>query len=249
VTVRVRLGWLSGLVTLLALTGCTAPVTVPARPAAEFSSAPDSVVEVAADYVLEGVLPGRGGAILALRDAASSVDLRLVELPGLLYRVSTPAESGLAPRVTGPPGVVRVALAPTGADGPDAVTILLNRSVLWDIRLPAGAGEQHLDLTGGRLARLDLGAGAGLVDVRLPRPEGSIPVTVTGAIGSLAVATPDKTAIRLHLRAGAGAVAAPGYGMGQALPGSVLLSGHWKPPEGRYVLDAEERIDLLALRN
>ena len=46
---------------------------------------------------------GRTTAHLRLGDAASRVEVRLARLPGLLYRISTPADSGLAPRVTGAP--------------------------------------------------------------------------------------------------------------------------------------------------
>ena len=114
--------------------------------------------------MVAGSLHGRTGAYLIVRDAASRVEVRLAELPGLLYRISTPADSGLAPRVTGGAGRVRLGLRPTGDDGPDTVTILLNRAVRWDIRLPAGAGEQRLDLAGGSVARVDLGS-SGLLDI------------------------------------------------------------------------------------
>ncbi|HET6533905.1 MAG TPA: hypothetical protein VFH03_25250, partial [Actinoplanes sp.] len=108
--------------------------------------------------MVAGSLHGRTGAYLLVRDAASRVEVRLADLPGLLYRISTPAGSGLAPRVTGPTGRIRVGLQSTGEDGPDIVTILLNRSVRWDIRLPAGAGEQRLYLAEGSVTRLDLGS-------------------------------------------------------------------------------------------
>ncbi len=54
-------------------------------------------------------------------------------MPGLLYRISTPADSGLAPRVSGRSGRFQAALLHTGRDGPDEVSIVLNRDVRWDI--------------------------------------------------------------------------------------------------------------------
>ncbi|WP_153040328.1 hypothetical protein [Actinoplanes sp. TFC3] len=170
------------------------------------------------------MLPERGIATLSLRDAASRVDIRLISLPGLLYKISTPAGSGLAPRITGPSGGVRLALVPTGGDGPDTVEILLNRRVRWDLRLPAGAGEQHLDLGSGKIRKMALGSGAGLVQVRLSRPSGSVPITVTGAVGELVVSVPRATAVRLRLRGGAASVTLPGRVPAAAGPGSVLTS-------------------------
>jgi hypothetical protein len=185
-------------------------------------------------HVLAGALHGRTGAYLIVRDAASRVDVRLTELPGLLYRVSTPADSGLAPAVTGTHGRVSLGLRPTGADGPDTVEILLNRAVRWHLRLPAGAGEQHLDLAAGRLDRLELGSGTGLVSMRLPPPRGTVPIVVAGGVGEVAVATPPGTPLRLHLRGGAGLVAVPWTGRSRADPGMSLSSAGWRAAPDRY---------------
>jgi hypothetical protein len=228
----------SVLVTTLLLTGCTPPATVqsrrrPAGPAAE--------------HVLAGSLHGRTGAYLLLRDAASRVEVRLADLPGLLYRVSTPADSGLAPWVTGTPGRVRIVLRPTGADGPDSVTILLNRAVRWDLRLPAGAGEQRLDLSGGRVTRIDLGA-SGLVDLRLPDPTGTVPVTFTGGVGSVAMAGPPAVPMRIHLREGAGAVVTPWTANNGTPAGAVLLSPGWPTAPDRYAVHARGGLGTLTVR-
>ncbi|AGL19629.1 hypothetical protein [Actinoplanes sp. N902-109] len=177
----------------------------------------------------------RTTAVLSLRDAASRIDIRLVTLRGQLYRISTPAGSGFTPRVTGSAGTVRLALTPTGTDGPEQVQILLNRAVRWDLRLPAGAGEQHLDLGSGTIRRVALGAGAGLVRVRLPRPSGPVPITVTGAVGELVLSVPRATGVRLLLRGGAGSVTLPGSPPVAAGPGSILRSGGTNP--ARYSLD------------
>ena len=190
-------------------------------------------------HVQAGPLHGRTVGFLIVRDAASRVEIRLADLPGLLYRVTTPADSGLKPQVGGVEGRVRLGLRPTGADGPDTVEILLSRRVRWDIRLPAGAGEQHLDLSGGRVRRLEVGSGAGLVSVRLPAPSGSVPITVAGAVGDLAVAVPPETALRLRLRAGADVVAVPWAARARAAPGAVLASQDWGTASGRYLIDVE----------
>jgi hypothetical protein len=223
------------LLTALLAASCTpnpAPETLPSQ----FS----------APHVLSGVLHGRTAATLSLRDAASRVDIRLVTLSDQLYRISTPADSGLAPRVTGPPGGVRLALAPTGADGPDTVEILLNRAVRWDLRLPAGAGEQHLDLGAGTLRQMALGSGAGLVRIRLPRPVGPVPITVTGSVGDLVVSVPRATAVRLRLRGGAASVTLPGSAAAPAGPDSVMTSGG--TPARRYSLDLESPAGTVIIR-
>ncbi|WP_123678591.1 hypothetical protein [Couchioplanes caeruleus] len=192
-------------------------------------------------HVQAGALHGRTAAFLTVRDAASRVEVRLAELPGLLYRVTTPADSGLAPQVTGVAGRVRLALVPTGADGPDTVEVLLNRRVRWDLRLPAGAGEHHLDLASGRVRRLEI-SGAGLVSMRLPPPVGSVPITLTGTVGELAVAVPAGTAVKLRLRAGAGLVAVPWAARVPAPPGTSLAPPGWSAAGSRYQVDAAAEV-------
>ncbi|MFB9360438.1 hypothetical protein ACFFSO_20525 [Amorphoplanes nipponensis] len=219
---------LAAVIVVLSAAGC-GPVTTLGGRQAPPGDGPQ-------EHVLAGALHGRTAAFLIVRDAASRVDVRLADLPGLLYRISTPADSGLAPAVTGAPGRVRLGLRPTGGDGPDTVEILLNRAVRWDIRLPAGAGEQHLDLAAGRLSRLELGSGTGLVSLRLPPPRGTVPILVAGGVGEVAVAMPPGTPLRLHLRGGAGLVAVPWAGRARAGTGAILAPAGWRTEKDRYAL-------------
>jgi hypothetical protein len=195
---------------------------------------------------LGAALDGRTGAYLTLRDAASQVEVRLADLPGALYRISTPAGSGLTPLVGGPPGRVSVRLRPSGGDGPDAVTIVLNRGVRWDIRLPAGAGEQHLDLRRGRITRLDLGS-AGLLRLRLPRPVGRVPVTLTDGTGTVTLTTPPRTPVRVHLSAGAGTLTTPWRRPATAGRGTVVTTPAWRTGGTGYAVEARAPLGVLSL--
>jgi hypothetical protein len=176
--------------------------------------------------------------------AASRVEVRLAPIPGLLYRVSTPADSGLAPYVTGGEGKVRVGLKPTGDGGPDTVTILLSRRVRWDIRLPAGAGEQKLDLRAGAVARVDLGS-SGLVEVNLPPPTGTVPLLLRGGVGD---ATFTGTGpLRVSLRQGAGSVTTPWASTNGSPGGTVLVQPGWAGTTDRYSLQAHAGVGRLTL--
>jgi hypothetical protein len=196
---------------LLLTTGCTPPAKR-ITPAAESTAAETTVAQ---GQTVDGPLHGRTTAYLIVGDAASTVRVRLADLPGLLYRIGTPAGAGLSARVTGPSGRVHVDLRANGDPGPDALTIVLNRAVRWDIRLPAGGGELRLDLHRGRVTRVDLGA-CGLADLALPRPRGVVPITLTDAVGTLRVAAPKgtpvtltgavRTGYRITARAGVGRV-------------------------------------------
>jgi len=236
------LSLLAALMVVLSGAGCD--------PEPRFGGRRPPAAEEPQRHVLAGALRGRGGASLVVRDAASRVEVRLTDLPGLLYRVSTPADSGLAPAVARTRGRVSVGLRPTGADGPDIVEIWLNRSVRWDLRLPAGAGEQHLDLAGGRVSRLELGAGTGLITMRLPRPRGRVPIIVTGAVGEMAVAIPRGTPLRLHLLGGADRVAVPwNIQPRAAAAGALLAPAGWREAPNRYAVTIASEVTTVTIQN
>jgi hypothetical protein len=149
--------------------------------------------------------------------------------------------------VTGAPGQVRVALLPTGDDGPDDVTIVLNQAVRWDIRLPAGAGEQHLDLAHGRITRLDLG-GAGLVTASLPHPQGTVPVTFTDGTGAVRIVTPRHVPVRVRFRRSAGQISVPWTSASGPPADGILAPLGWSSTANRYTIDARADIGTLTLR-
>jgi hypothetical protein len=224
---------------LMAASACA-----PRRPA-EITPAGDGVLR--AEHVAVGPLSGRTGAYLTLANAASRVQVALTTLPGLLYRISTPAGSGLAPRVSGRDGHLRAALLPTGDDGPDEVRIVLNRDVRWDLRLPGGAGEHQLDLRRGRVSRVDLGS-SGLIEMRLPQPYGSVPVTLAGGVGSLLVTAAAGTPLRLQLDRGAGRTDAPWAPPGPAPAGAILQAPGWPAARDRYAIRARDGVGAVIVR-
>ena len=185
--------------------------------------------------------------MLTLGSAAAAVDLRLTDLPGLLYRISTPAGSGLAPRVTGVNGTVRLRLTRTGEDGPDRVTILLNRQVRWHLRLAAGAGEQHLDLSRGRVGAVLVGAGTGLVRLRLPRPRGTVPIRLSGAVGSAQLIAPAGVPVAVRLARGATAVHLPWLVRASVGAGTTVRPPGWSGAADRYLLDARGDVGSLTV--
>ncbi|MFI1992835.1 hypothetical protein [Actinoplanes sp. NPDC020271] len=225
----------------------SAPVTVP----------PPGVTEL----VASGPLLDRSGAWLTVTDAASRVQVLTAALPGLLYRVSAAADAGVAPVVTRRGGRVSVSLRATGSDGLDEVRIVLNRDVRWDIRLPAGAGEQQLNLRDGRVSRVELGA-SGLAEVGLPEPDGTMPVTFTGGVGtavltaaaSPACAVPCRRRVRpaapfrIRLDRGAGSVVTPWVVNNGTPAGGVLQEDGWRRAADRYEVRAAAGMGSVILR-
>lgn len=224
----------------------SAPVTTPAP--------------TVTDLVQSGPLLDRTGAWLTVADAASRVQVRTAVLPGLLYRVSSAPDAGVAPVVTRSGGRVTVRLRATGSDGLDEVRIVLNRDVRWDIRLPAGAGEQQLNLRDGRVSRVELGA-SGLAEIWLPEPGGTMPVTFTGGVGS-AILTVGPVCgafscrrrvrppapFRIRLDRGAGSVVTP-WLMNNGTPaGGVLQEDGWRRAADRYEVHAAAGMGSVTVR-
>ncbi|GGK85312.1 hypothetical protein [Mangrovihabitans endophyticus] len=199
-------------------------------------------------HLVEGGPAGQGDLRLTVRDAASRIVVRTADLPGLLYRVSSPPGAGLAPAVTADPDGLRLRLRPTGTNGPDTVTILLSSAVRWDLRLPAGAGEQELDLAGGRLRRIAIGAG-GLITLRLPPPRGTVPVVLPDGAGDVAVTVPPATKTLIRLRGGAAGDVSTPWWSGDGRPaGAVLAARGWTGADDRYAVDARAGLGSLSVR-
>ncbi|WP_157441320.1 hypothetical protein [Actinoplanes awajinensis] len=199
------------------------------------------------DLVQAGPLLDRTAAWLTVGDAASRVRVQTATLPGLLYRVSAAPDSGVAPVVSRQGGRVVVRLRATGSDGLDEVHIVLNRAVRWDIRLPAGAGEQQLNLRGGRVSRVELGA-SGLAEVWLPDPDGTVPVMFRGGVGSAVLSTGTLAPFRVVLDEGAGAVVTPWAANNGAPVGAILREDGWRRAADRYAVRAVAGMGSVVLR-
>jgi hypothetical protein len=206
------------------LSGCqSVPTAAPVRP----------------ENVVVAPLLGRTGAHLTVRDAASRIQVTMATLPGLLYRITTPAGAGLAPVATVRDGRAEVRFRPTGGDGPDDVRIVLNRDVRWELGLPAGAGETDLDLAAGQITRLTAG-GSGLVEASLPTPAGTLPV-IFGDVGSAIVNVPPGPArMRLSMPSGPGAVDTPW--------GPTLIEPGWAGATQRYAVSFRSGPGRLTVR-
>ena len=92
----------------------------------------------------------------------------------------------------------------------DKSTIVLNGSIPWDIELRGGASAIDGDLSAARLASLAASGGASKVSLRLPAPQGIVPIHVSGGMSDLTLVRPVGTAARLRVRGGASRITLDG---------------------------------------
>ncbi|WP_344933914.1 hypothetical protein [Actinoplanes nipponensis] len=80
----------------------------------------------------------------------------------------------------------------------------------WTLRLAGGPAEQVVDMGAGGVAGIEVTGATGRLVLRLPRPEGTVSISVQGPVGELIVRTPTGTPVRLRLRGGATTAAVDG---------------------------------------
>jgi hypothetical protein len=73
----------------------------------------------------------------------------------------------------------------------------LSTSRPWDISAPDGVTALDADLSSGRLAALRVGHGGGTVRLRLPRPNGTVPVAIAGGAKEVIVFRPAGVMVRV----------------------------------------------------
>ncbi|TNH31839.1 hypothetical protein FHG89_00155 [Micromonospora orduensis] len=191
----------------------------------------------AAEQTMTAPLAGRQRATFVLVDGVSSFELRVADLGDDLYRIDTPAGSGVAARSEVRGDTVRLGLADTGASGVKAVRVLLNERVAWRLQLTGGVSGQVLDLTRARLLGVELAGGSSRTEVLLPVIDGTVVVRLTGGTSQLDVRVPGAPAVRVRVGAGAGSVVVGDERWNGVGAGSLLGAPGWDRSTDRLYLD------------
>ena len=79
----------------------------------------------------------------------------------------------------------------------------LSTAVPWDIALRGGMWKLAADLTALRVTSLEVSGGASDIEVRLPAPEGTVPVRVSGGASKVTLRRPRGTEARAEVSGGA----------------------------------------------
>ena len=147
-------------------------------------------------------------ATLDVVSGTTKVDIRVADLAGKLLVATTPAASTQVPVLgLSSPDVVTLQLGSSGAgSGVSAVAVVLDASVRWTIDLDGGAREEVVDMRGGHLVLLDLGAGTTCATVTLPARRGTQLVRESGGASELTVTAPPSVSRRVTVSGGAGSV-------------------------------------------
>jgi hypothetical protein len=191
-------------------------------------------------------LDGRTTASFEMVAASSQVTVKAEDLGGDLYKITTADDSGMVPSPAVSADRVQLLLTPKGAGTSGDVTIILSTKVRWALRFSGGSDEQVIDMTGGNVSEVNLVGGARRVELTLPKPAGTVPVQVTGALDELALNSPGDAPVRVKVEAGAKTVAAGTRTLRDLQPGSTLTPKDWQVKD-RYDVTAKSWVTLLSV--
>ena len=190
---------------------------------------------------------GRGGAVTLPFGGEAAARL---EVDGGLMDVAIDGGPDVAELVRAAFGDMPSALARSGATvtvRPGRRSLLrrwtvsghisLNGSVRWTVVVRAGMSKVAIDLRGVELGGFEVHGGVSRVDVSLPVPAGTVPVSVSGGASRLDVRRPPGTPLRIQLRGGAGRLKVDTFEF-TGVGGPV----HWQTPDFDAATDRYELI-------
>ena len=191
-------------------------------------------------------LDGRTTASFEMVAASNQVTVKTQDLGENLYKITTADDSGMVPSPAVSADRVQLHLTPKGEGTSGDVTIILSTKVRWSLRFSGGSDEQVIDMTGGQVSEVSLVGGARRVELTLPKPSGTVPVQVTGALEELSVSSPADAPVRVKVEAGAKTVAAGTRTLRDVVAGSTLTPKGWEVND-RYDVDAKSWVTLLSV--
>ncbi len=195
--------------------------------------------------VISAPADGRARADFELVSNTVGIDLRATDLGADLYRITTPAGSSVLPRARTAGTGVRLFLDATGKRGDAAVTVLLNADVRWSMRITGGVRTGVFDLGAAEVGEVNFAGGATRIDLTLPRPDGTLPIRLSGGVNRFEVHTDQGVPVRVRTRRGAGQVKLDGRTDDGVARGAAFLSPDWAESKNRIDLDAVAGVGTL----
>lgn len=81
--------------------------------------------------------------------------------------------------------------------------VAVNTSIPWQLDVRAGVTSLTADLRGLQVSAVSISGGAADLDLRLPRPSGTVPINIRDGAATVSIRRPDGVAIRARLPDGA----------------------------------------------
>jgi hypothetical protein len=173
-------------------------------------------------------------ATFEVADGAPTIRVRTADLGHDLYRVDAP---GARPQITEQDGTVRLSIAGGAAKG-GPVEIALAADVRWDLRIGGGVDLSTIDLSGARPRSVDLTGGANEIDLTLPKPDGTLTVTMSAGVSRFDVHTAQHVPVRVRIGSGASSVVLDGLSHTGVAAGALFTPDLWAGAVNRIDVDA-----------
>jgi hypothetical protein len=219
--------------------GVAAADVIPPSASASPSPSPSSTTGASGARISAPL--GRTTALtFEISGAASSVSVVAADLGDRLYDIAVGDDSAV-PAITATKSGPVLTFIRTGAPGRSGATVQLSDKVRWTLRFTGSTAEQSVDLRTGKLAALDLAGGTGRAVLRLPAPNGTVPLRITGDTGSLDLLTRDGVPVRLRLGQGAGSAVVDARTRTR-LKATTITPPGWTAAANRYDLTARTTI-------
>lgn len=192
-----------------------------------------------ADHVVSAPLAGRTEATLDIVDSAAVLTLTAADLGDDLYRVSTPGDGALIPKVEDANGAVSVRLVASANNaGSGSVIMQINSKVAWNLKLTGGAGTEVVDLRAAKLTGLDVIGGSSKIEITLPPVTGTMTVNMRSGAGQFLVHAPKNVPVKVRLGIGAGTVTVDGTSKTNVAANTVISPPGWDAAKDKLDINA-----------
>jgi hypothetical protein len=198
-------------------------------------------------HTIAAPLGGRNQAELELESGAATVTVRGADLGGDLFQVTTPDGDDAVPRATIDGDRTTVRATSDSGEGASAVEVRLNSRVTWRLIFRGGAETQTVDLSGGRLAALEMEGGATRLELTLPKPAVTVPIRLRGGLEELLLHAPTGVPTRVKVTKGATNVTLDRLNRSKVAPDTTFTPNGWGDAKARYDVSASEGIGTVKL--
>jgi hypothetical protein len=197
-------------------------------------------------HVVTAPRAGRTAGTLDVTSGYHAVIVRTTDLGGLLFRATTPLGSAALPTDTVERGQVLIGQRGTDSGGgPTDLVVSISSAVRWTLRFTGGATSVRLGLSTGQIRAVDFVSGFALIDLTLPKPHGSLPVTMSGGSTQFTVHLAGDAPARVRVAGGASTVTVDGTRRTGVAGGTTLTPPTWPAAANRYDIDCTAGVSTL----